>query len=207
MVSDMPASGCDPKDWKFRVLGRVVFRLPRRVIYRIVLGLSIGVGLHSPGAVLNFAEEAVQKLLREFRDWRALADGIAKRFVPPGKTKKKGSSWPQAPQRGGTGVAGDEPDLQRHPPDIHEPLWHGKRTKRAMCYADAERLHGHSLRLREAPCSTSSHVRSIEAGTGGIWLTGRHTRCLKQGVWWIWSEVIYENEYLWAARHYLQCYA
>jgi len=35
----------------------------------------------------------------------------------------------------------------------------------------------------------------------------RHTRCLKHGVWWIWSEVIYKNEYLWAARHSLQCYA
>lgn len=203
----MPASERVPKDWKFRVLGRVVFQFPRRVVYLIVLGLSIGVGLHSPGAVLNFAEGVFHKLLREFHEWRALADGIAKRFMPAGNTMKKSSSSHQAPQGGGTGVAGDEPGLQRLPPHIHEPLWQRKRTKRAICYADAERLHGHSLRLREAPCSTSPHVRSVEAGSGGIWLTGRHTRCLKHGVWWIWSEVIYRNEYLWAARHYLQCHA
>src|SRR5262245_17780418 len=71
-----------PRNWEFRVLGRFLFHLPRRVIYLTVLGLSIGTGLHSPSDVLNFAEGAVQKLLRELHEWRALADGIVRRLVP-----------------------------------------------------------------------------------------------------------------------------
>jgi hypothetical protein len=189
----MSAPERDPNEWEFRVLGRVLFRLRRRVLYLIVLGLSIGGGLKSPDAARNFIEGTVEKLLRELREWRLLAGGIAKWTSP-------------FVDEGGSGVSGDGPPTTRLQPDGGGPVLRRKRLPRVVCYADADRLDGRSLRLREAACSNSPHRRTLAPETGRVRLTGRYAYCLKHGVWWTWSEVIYDYEVLWAARYYLRCY-
>ncbi len=201
----MSAPEQDPKEWKFRALGRVLFRLPRHVTYLIILGLSIGFGLRSPDEARMIAGGAVQKLLLELQELRVLlqaSPGRARLRAREGKALRRPDATrgldgrslltrcPQARDSGEYGL----------------PIRRATRMTPAMCSADAERLRGNSLRLREAPCSTSTQRRSALPGTGAIRPTGRYTYCRKHGVWWPWVEVLYQDEPLWAARYYLKCF-
>ena len=209
MVSEtlMSASNSDQKDWEFRVLGRVLFQLPWRVVYTIILGLSIGVGLNSPHEVMNFADHAIQ----EAKHWRALisrtVEGILGAVAP---SRTRPASRRKAPwgQRGGwSGRSGGGPhvEVDPPPPDVSEPDWPRGPWAGAACHVDAQKLRGDSLRLRDGPCGTSAHRRSVAGGTGDIRLTGRSAYCLSYEKWWTWSEIIYQDEVLWVARHYLRC--
>ena len=201
----MSAPEQDPKEWKFRALGRVLFRLPRHVTYLIILGLSIGFGLRSPDEARMIVGGAVQKLLLELQELRVLLQGLTRQSAPSSKRRQSSPPLPM-PREGWMGEPAHQMSASQDSGEYGLPIRRATRMTPAMCSADAERLRGNSLRLREAPCSTSTQRRSALPGTGAIRPTGRYTYCRKHGVWWPWVEVLYQDEPLWAARYYLKCF-
>jgi len=192
-------------EWEFRVLGRVLFRLPHRVVYLIILGLSIGFGLRTPDEARMVVEGAVQKLLLELHELRAAFEGLTKRILPPGK-RRQGPAWLPKPRESGRGDFRERASASQSFREARQPIRRVRPAALAVCYADAERLHGNSLRLREAPCSSSAQRRTVAPATGAVWLTGRYAYCWRQGVRWTWVEVLHQDEPLWAPCYYLRCF-
>jgi hypothetical protein len=199
----MSAPERDLKEWEFRALGRVLCRLPRHVVYLIILGLSIGFGLKSPDEARMVVEGAVQKLFLELHELRVVFEGLTRRIAPSGRRRQGPASLP-TPREGGAGDFRDRALVS--PPEIRQQIWRSSRIASHVCHVDAERLRGNYLRLRGAPCSTSAQRRTVAPAAGAIRLTGRHTYCWKHGIWWSWVEVLYQDEVLWAARYYLRCF-
>ena len=196
----------DPKEWEFRVLGRVLVRLPRHVAYLIILGLSIGFGLKSPDEARLIAGGAVQKILLELHELRVIIVGLTRRIAAPAGKRRPSPAPPATPREDWTEDPFDQEPASRSVPDTGQSVRRSPRTPSATCYADAGRLHGNSLRLREAPCATSVLRRLVAPATGAIRLTGRHRYCRRHGVWWTWVEVLDQDELLWVARYYLRCF-
>jgi hypothetical protein len=201
----MSAPERDLKEWEFRVLGRVLVRLPRHIAYLIILGLSIGFGLRSPDEARLIAGGAVQKILLELHELRVIIVGLTRRIAPAGK-RRLSPAPPRPPRERWTEAPSGQEPASRFVPETGQSVRRSARTPSATCYADAERLHGNSLRLREAPCSTSVLRRLVAPGSGAIGLTGRHSYCRRRGVWWTWVEVLDRDGPLWVARYYLRCF-